>query len=118
MVEFVDAQEAALFLSVFTLGELQKGVSKLADSRKKAELQTWLDHELVRRFGNQLLVFDAAVASTWGILQGESAQRGEPLPIIDSLIAATAITHGLVVATRNTADLERCGARTFNPWSA
>jgi len=48
---------------------------------------------------------------------GKAEARGEPLPVIDALIAATGEVHGLEVVTRNTADLERCGARCVNPWS-
>ena len=49
-------------------------------------------------------------------ISGASEARGKPLPVIDALIAATGLVHGLVVATRNVSDLERCGARCLNPW--
>ena len=103
--------------SVLTLGELQKGVTKLADGIRRARLQSWLDHDLVQRFGARLLPVSSDVASAWGRLQGEAERGGEPLPTMDSLIAATARTHHLVVVTRNVADLERCRADVHNPWS-
>ena len=56
------------------------------------------------------------MALFWGKLQGEAAQEGESLPVMDSLIAATAAAHGLVVVTRNVKDVERCGVRVCNPW--
>jgi predicted nucleic acid-binding protein len=52
----------------------------------------------------------------WGRLQGESERKGESLPVMDSLIAATAKAHGLVVVTRNIKDIERCQVRVYNPW--
>jgi predicted nucleic acid-binding protein len=58
------------------------------------------------------------VAARWGALSGASEVRGVPLPVIAGLIAATSLQHSLVVATRNTGELERCGARCFNPWLA
>jgi predicted nucleic acid-binding protein len=59
---------------------------------------------------------DADVAARWGILTGEAEKRGEPLPVIDSLIAATALHHDLTVVTRNVTDMRRCGAKVLNPW--
>jgi len=59
---------------------------------------------------------DARTATRWGTLTGESENRGRPLPVIDSLIAATALIHGFAVVTRNVEDFERCGATCFNPW--
>jgi len=56
------------------------------------------------------------VAATWGRLLGTAERQGKKLPVMDSLIAATAITHNLTVVTRNTRDLERCQAKVFNPW--
>lgn len=64
----------------------------------------------------RLLAIDATVAATWGRLAGEAEARGEPLPVIDGLIAATSLARDLTVATRNIEDFERYGARCFNPW--
>jgi len=111
-----EREEQNLFLSVLTLGELQKGVSKLPAGIKKEDLQVWIEHDLAERFEGRILELDMDTALTWGKLQGEAEQRGEKLPVMDSLIAATATTHGLLVVTCNTRDLERCQARVFNPW--
>ena len=73
-------------------------------------------HELAERFRDRLLPIDLIVAARWGTLVGQSESRGQPLPVIDSLIAATSLHHDFTVVTRNTEDLERCGARCFNPW--
>ena len=67
-----------------------------------------------------MLLASAAITVTalaWGQLQGEAEQKGEKLPVMDFLIAATATAHGLTVVTRNVKDLERCGARVLDPWS-
>lgn len=111
-----ERDEQTLYLSVLTIGELQKGVSKLPGGRRKQDLQAWIEHDLAERFSGRILGVDTETALTWGRLQGEAEQRGEKLPVMDSLIAATAITHRLLVVTRNSRDLERCQARVVNPW--
>ena len=108
--------EDQLYLSALTVGELQKGISKLADARKKEELQIWLSSDLVSRFERRILNIDTEVAVRWGELIGEAERRGKRLPVIDSLIAATAAVHNLTVVTRNTGDLEKCAVRVLNPW--
>ena len=117
VVSWLDQRdEQSLFLSVLTIGELQKGISKLPASIRKEDLQVWLEHDLAERFEGRILELDMHTALTCGKLQGEAEQRGEKLPVMDSLIAATAATHGLCVVTRNTKDLERCQAKVLNPW--
>ena len=112
-----ERSESALFLSVLTIGELQKGISKLAAGTRKDELQAWVEHDVADRFEGRILEVDLETVLVWGKLQGEAEQRGERLPVMDSLIAATAKAHGLYVVTRNARDLERCQAKVFNPWS-
>lgn len=117
VVSWLDEQdEQKLFLSVLNLGELQKGISKLPDGTKKDELQAWVALDLVERFTGRILEIDLETALCWGRLQGEAEQAGEKLPVMDSLIAATAAAHGLIVVTRNVRDIERCKVRVCNPW--
>ncbi len=117
VVSWLDGQdEQALFLSVLNLGELQKGISKLPDGAIKDELQAWVGLDLVERFAGRILEVDLDTALCWGQLQGAAELAGEKLPVMDSLIAATAAAHGLVVVTRNVKDVERCGVRVCNPW--
>ncbi len=117
VVSWLDEQdEQKLFLSVLNLGELQKGISKLPDGTKKEELHAWVALDLVERFTGRILEIDLETALCWGRLQGEAEQAGEKLPVMDSLIAATAAAHDLVVVTRNVRDIERCGVRVCNPW--
>lgn len=118
VVNWLDEQdEQKFFLSVLNLGELQKGISKLPDGAKKEELQTWVALDLVERFTGRILDLDLETALCWGRLQGETEQAGEKLPVMDSLIAATAAAHGLIVVTRNVRDIERCKVKVFNPWA-
>lgn len=119
VVRWVDSvDERKLFLSVLTMGELEKGITKLQESLRKADLQEWLEHDLAERFTGRILPVDAAVAVAWGRIQGEAERMGAKLPVIDSLLTATAEIHCLTLATRNVADFDRCGATVFNPWGA
>lgn len=119
VVRWVDAvDERKLFLSVLTVGELEKGITKLPESPRKAGLRAWLEHDLVERFAGRILPVDAAVAVAWGRIQGEAERAGAKLPVIDALLTATAEVHRLTLATRNVADFDRCGAAVFNPWGA
>ena len=108
--------EDELFLSVITIGELEKGIARLPGSTKRAALEQWVRRDLADRFRDRLLAIDTAVAARWGALTGASEARGQPLPVIDSLIAATSLQYDLTVVTRNAGDFERCGVRSVNPW--
>ncbi len=117
VIAWLDEQdEQMLFLSVLNLGELQKGISKLAEGTKKSELQTWVESDLVERFSGRVLELNLETSLQWGRFQGEAERLGEKLPVMDSLIAATAAAHGLVVVTRNARDMERCRVPVCNPW--
>lgn len=111
-------QEQKLFVSVLTFGELHKGIAKLPAGGRKEELLSWVEHDLVERFHGRIVALDHSTAMIWGRLQGEAEQAGEKLPVMDSLIAASAVANGFVVVTRNVRDLERCRARVVNPWEA
>ena len=119
VVRWVDSvDERRLFLSVLTIGELEKGITKLPESPRKTELRAWLEHDLMERFAGRILPVDAAVAVTWGRIQGEAERAGLKLPVIDSLLAASAEVHRFILATRNVVDFDRCGASVLNPWDA
>jgi predicted nucleic acid-binding protein len=106
-----------LFLSVLTIGEIQKGIAKLPGGSRRTSLQTWLDSELRERFSDRILAISEEVALTWGIIQGEAERQGRSIPTIDGLIGATAICNNLTVATRNEKDIQATGVRIFNPWN-
>jgi predicted nucleic acid-binding protein len=104
-----------LYLSVLTLGELRKGIDGLPEGERKRRLLDWLEVELPSFFAGRILPIDATVADRWGRLV---AQAGRPLPAIDSLLAATALTHGLTLITRNLKDFQHPDLPVLDPWSA
>ncbi len=110
-------EEQRLYVSVLSLGEIQKGIAKLNDGKRKRDIQTWLDQDLYRRFQGHILTLDQELALEWGILTGVSERRGRPLPVIDSLLAATAVAKNLTIVTRNVSDFEKLPVTTLNPWS-
>jgi len=108
--------ESLLFLSVLTLGEIRKGLSALGSAQRRARLEVWLVAELTTRFANRLLSIDAGIADRWGRLAGEAKRAGKPLPVIDGLLAATALHHDLKIVTRNTRDFAIHRVESLNPW--
>jgi predicted nucleic acid-binding protein len=113
-----ETDEERMFLSVVTIGELRKGIARLPESQRRKKLETWVRRDLVGRFTGRILSIDLDVAERWGQLVGASERRGVRLPVIDSLIAATSLSHKLLIVTRNTRDFERCGGECHNPWTS
>ena len=111
---FAQRPASSLYLSVLTLGELRKGIDGVTDEARKLALCDWLHNELSVFFLGRVLSIDEQVADRWGQLV---AAAGRPLPAIDSLLAATALVHGLTVVTRNAKDFEGLGLAVINPWS-
>jgi hypothetical protein len=112
---FAQIPDGTDFVSVLTLGELEKGITKLASSRRRASLERWFG-DVRDRFSGRILAVDEPVALEWGRITARAEVAGAPLPSIDALIAATAIVHGLAVVTRNTSDIARTGAPIIDPW--
>ena len=117
VISWVDRQiEETLFLSVLTIGEIRKGVARLPRSKRKTELADWLD-DVVVRYNARLLPVTLETAKTWGDLMATLEPRGRVLPLIDSLLAATALEHDLTIVTRNDTDFTLTGAKVLNIWS-
>ena len=110
--------EDLLYLSVLTLGEIRKGIATLRDASRRMTLEAWLDSDLISRFAERILSIDRAVADRWGQLAADAAAARSPLPVIDGLLAATALDHNLTLVTRNTKDVAVTGVPVFNPWSS
>lgn len=111
---FAKRPPVTLYLSVLTLGEIRKGVEGIADTPRRQALTDWLETDLPLFFTGRILNVDAAVADRWGRMV---AAAGRPLSAIDSLLAATALAHDLVLVTRNTKDFVGLPVQLFNPWS-
>jgi toxin FitB len=109
--------EGLLHLSVLTLGELREGIASLRDASRRVMLEAWLDSDLIPRFAERILPIDVAVADRWGRLAADAAAAKSPLPVIDGLLAATALDQDLTFVTRNTKDVTVTGVPVFNPWS-
>jgi toxin FitB len=103
-----------LHVSVLTLGEVEQGITRIrgrGDRRQASELERWLQ-ELEIAFADRILQVSLMVASAWG-----RQQQGQPLPVIDALIAATARVHRLTVVTRNVNHFEATGVQVLNPFA-
>jgi predicted nucleic acid-binding protein len=104
-----------LFLSVIAIGEIRKGITRLPDSNKKNRLTNWLN-TLLDNYESRILPINLTVAETWGNIQAHAETQGTPLASIDSLIAAVALTHNLIIVTRNESDFAASNAPLLNPW--
>ena len=111
---FAKRPAASLYLSVLTLGELRKGIDGVKDPDRRLLLSDWVQTELAAFFVGRVLSVDGSVAERWGQLM---AAAGRPIPAIDSLLAATALVHGLRMVTRNARNFEGLGLEVVNPWS-
>ena len=113
-IENID--ESLLYLSVLTLGEIREGITSLRDGARRLSLEAWLDRDLALRFSDRIISIDLDVADRWGRIAGNA--RKKPLPVIDGLLAATALHCDLTLVTRNIADIAGSGVAVFNPWEA
>jgi predicted nucleic acid-binding protein len=112
-VEALD--EADIFVSVISIGEIQNGISLLRESPRRRALATWL-HTLERDYGERLLSIDLEICRLWGEITARAQKTGRVVHASDGLIAATALRHGLRVMTRNIADFEPTEVLLVNPW--
>lgn len=105
-----------LYMSSVTVGEIAKGISRLAlnDSRRK-RLERWFD-EIRRQFAQRILPFDAMAAVVWGHMVGEGLRCGRTMSLADSQIAATARVHGMKLVTWNVDDMVGMGVPILNPF--
>ena len=107
--------EEQVHLPTIVLGELEKGVELLPDGAKRTALRVWIE-QLRQRFQERIVSFDEETAVRWGDLAAEAQTSGHPLPVIDALIAATALQHAALLATRNVVDFRNTGVEIVNPW--
>lgn len=118
VIAWLDGQdEASLFISVITLGEIEKGILKLraTDAHRSQRLTAWLGL-VEQRFAGRILPLDSASLHIWAQLSANAELAGKPLPVMDGLIMATAQCHGLTVVTRNVQDFAHY-PQVLNPWT-
>ena len=105
-----------LFLSVVSITEIEQGIASLDQAGKAKTLKAWLQDEVLPDFEDRIFNVDASLAVRWGQLLGEGRRSGKPPPLMDALLAATALEHDLAVVTRNVGDFSRYGLGLVNPW--
>jgi predicted nucleic acid-binding protein len=119
VVKWIEAtDENLLKLSVLTFGEIRKGIDSLPHRLRRTALESWLSHDLAIRFANRILAIDRAVADRWGQIAARAHAAKQMLPVIDGMLAATALHHNLTFVTRNAKDVAITGAPIFNPWES
>ena len=109
---FDSVRSGQLYVSALMVGELRKGIERLADRdpTQAAALDDWCQR-LVRGFSDRIIPVTQDIAETWGRLSART-----PLPVVDGLMAATALVHDWTFVTRNTTDVEPTGVRVLNPF--
>lgn len=113
VVDWLRRNERQIVVDPITLGEVRYGILLLPKGRRRTGLEAWFE-EGVRRM--RCLPWDAKAGLRWAELIASLRSSGRSMPIKDSLIAATALTHGLAVVTRNAADFANAGVRTVDPF--
>jgi predicted nucleic acid-binding protein len=113
VIDWLRANESEIAVDPVILGELRFGILILPKGKKRSVLERWFDAGVGRL---HCLAWDADTGLKWAELLARLRLRGKAMPIKDSLIAATAITHGLTVATRNRADFKNAGVRVVDPF--
>ncbi|MEK7483718.1 MAG: type II toxin-antitoxin system VapC family toxin [Planctomycetota bacterium] len=118
VIEWLDSRaENSVYLSVITIGEIEKGIEKLDESRKKRSLREWLEEDLLKRFEGRIVEIDIEVMLEWGRLSGRLEKQGKKMPAVDSMIAAIAFKEKMYLVTRNEADFKESGVEIINPWN-
>ena len=112
------ADPESLYVSVLTIGEIRLGVELLPPSKRRSQLEQWLERDLPEWFEGRILPIDQSIADRWGSLRAQAQMKGRPLSVIDALLAATALRHNLILASRNVRDFSFVGLAIINPWEA
>jgi predicted nucleic acid-binding protein len=103
------------FMSTVTVGEIRRGIERMAAGERKDSYRAWLIHLCAVKKGF-IHSFDRSTAHIWGQLKAKWDAAGISVPILDSQIAATAVRRQLVIVTRNTADFRAAGVKALNPF--
>jgi predicted nucleic acid-binding protein len=114
VVNWLSTNERNLVVDSIILGELCIGVLALAPGRKRRQLEQWFD-ALMQTI--ECLPWDAKISRRWAKLVVDLRQKGKTMPLLDGMIAATALQHDLTIATRNTGDFRKAGLKVFDPFA-
>lgn len=118
VVRWLDRQApATLYLSTVSLAELLAGVRALPAGRRRTELQKVLGRELATLFADRILAFGEASAAAYAEVVGSAHAAGNPIHFADAAIAAVAVEHDFMLATRNARDFRGTPVRLVNPWA-
>jgi predicted nucleic acid-binding protein len=118
VIAWMDEHDHEIYLSTISLGEITKGIELLSPGKRRKEIEAWfarIEEWAGNGVGSRLLAPTEQVMKAWGKLCARHEVKGRRLPVLDSLIAATAIANDLVLVTRNTSDHPQ-GIPTLNPW--
>ena len=113
VIAWLSANEGKLVVDSIILGELCIGILALPRGRKRSQLDQWFE-TLVQTV--DCLAWDATISQRWARLVVDLKRKGETMPLLDGMIAATALHHDLAIATRNTRDFRKAGVETLNPF--
>ena len=113
-IDWLRANEGNLVIDSIILGDLCVGILSLPRGRKLRQLEEWLG-EVVQTI--DCLPWDATISRRWAKLVVDLKRKGDTLPLLDSMIAATALEHDLTLATRNTRDFKRAGVKVLDPFA-
>ncbi len=113
---FESQNEKTLFLSIITIGEIEKGIYQLPASKKRTLLETWLFDELVPGFYGRVLEVNRKLMTTWAKMIADLKTKGVIRPSFDSLIEATALHHQMILVTRNVKNFQNSQVTILNPW--
>ena len=117
VVKWIETTSETLqYLSVLTLGEIEKGILLLDEGKRRREIKQWFEKDLQARFAGRILGIDKNVASVWARFIAPPLKQGRPLPTIDSLLAASALAHDLTFVTRNVKHFAGLQVPLLNPW--
>ena len=105
-----------LFVSTVTFAEIRFGIERIADAARRAELNDWLVHKVRPMFEQRALAVTEDVMFKWRLLVADGRKAGHTYSQPDLIIAATALHHGLTVASRDTSDFKKARVPVVNPW--
>ena len=112
------ADTESLYASVVTFGEIRLGIELLPASKRRSQLQEWLERDLREWFEGRILPVDERIADRWGLLRAQAQSKGRPLSVVDAFIAASALEHNLTLVSRNVSDFPVEGLPLLNPWES